>query len=391
MWLILITAACIILVIYHHLGYPLILRWVRQHKRGIAAPHTQHDLPCKPLVESQLPSVVIIVPAYNEATWIADKIRNTAALNYPAEKLTLLIGCDGCDDATYHIAQSTLSEPECQGLQAKVVNFVNNRGKVAVLNQLAKMAQGDLLAFSDTSALLSIDALLITAKHFQTPAVGVLNGSYCLLTQPNYGEQAYWQYQNRIKASEAQLGATLGAHGAFYVIRQALFRPLEADTINDDFILPMRLVADGHQFVYDDNIHAVEQEPSSEQQDHRRRQRIAAGNMQQLLRLKQLCLPRYKGIAFAFLSGKGLRVLMPYLMITALIGSGILAFTHAQFATVFWLQVLAYGIAAVELIFKPKRSPAWVKALGYLVAGHSAGLIGSMRYLLHLDKGHWSK
>lgn len=388
MWLIIVTSMCILLVVYHHLGYPLILRWISRRNM----PPTDAVYPPKqPLALDQLPSITIVVPAYNEQAWIADKIRNTAALNYPVDKLTLLIGCDGCTDATYQTAMATLQEPECQSMQAKVVEFKQNRGKVAVLNQLAQCSQSQLLAFSDTSALLSIDALLISAHHFSSPHVGVINSNYCLLTSLTQGEQTYWHYQNQIKASEAFLGATLGAHGAFYMIRRQLFTPLEADTINDDFILPMRIVAAGFESVYDINIHAIEQEPSDEKQDQQRRRRIAAGNVQQLLRLKQLCLPKYKGIAFAFLSGKGLRVMMPYLMIIALLGSAILASHNPWFAWGFWLQVMAYSLACIELKLKPQRSPVWLKALAYLVSGHLAGLIGSLRYLLQLDKGHWSK
>ncbi|NMV11706.1 glycosyltransferase family 2 protein, partial [Vibrio parahaemolyticus] len=101
---------------------------------------------------------------------------------------------------------------------------------------------------------------------------------------------------------------TIGSHGAFYTFRTHLFEPLEVSTINDDFILPMRIVLRGYSAIYEPNMLALELEQSSDDADFKRRLRISAGNMQQLMQLKKLLLPRYRGTAFAFLSGKVLRL-----------------------------------------------------------------------------------
>ncbi len=272
-----------------------------------------------------------------------------------------------------------------------IINFSRNRGKVAVLNELIADLDSELIALSDTSALISIDSLLIAAQRFKDPHIGVLNGHYQLLSPGSTGEKAYWNYQSSIKASEAALGSTLGAHGAFYLFRRTLFEPLAPDTINDDFILPMKIVAAGYCAAYENSINALELEKSDSSQDHLRRRRIAAGNFQQLLRLKQLFLPRYGGVAFAFISGKGLRVLMPFLMISALLGSLLLAPDYLLFSALAGLQLLTYLLASWELLCRPKRSNKISKLLAYLVGGHIAGLIGTLRYTLRLDKGRWTK
>lgn len=375
------------LVIYHHLVYPFILRWHhnRQPTKTVQVTPRNYTPSAN---DHTLPYVTLVIPAYNEAQWIADKIRNLAALDYPAERLQIVIACDGCNDNTNAIAINTAKEAECQHLHMTVLNFPQNIGKVAVINHVINNLRSDLVALSDVSALISIDALLIAAERFKDPNVGVLNAHYQLLSPGSIGEAVYWQYQSQIKASEAAMGSTLGAHGAFYLFRRELFEPLAADTINDDFILPMKIVAAGYRAEYENSINALELEQSDPNLDQQRRRRIAAGNLQQTLRLKHLLLPRYKGVAFAFLSGKALRVLMPFLMLASCLGCLLLAPHYELFLWLFMIQVIAYGLTAWELIFKPQKSNKINRTLAYIVSGHLAGFIGALRYLFKQDKGH---
>jgi cellulose synthase/poly-beta-1,6-N-acetylglucosamine synthase-like glycosyltransferase len=379
-----------LLVVYHHLGYPLILRWVqkRQTKKEVNN-HNRHYTYTS--IDKKLPTITIVIPAYNEQRWIADKIRNLAVLDYSPSRLKVIIACDGCTDKTSIIAQNTANEIECQHLNIIIRNFKINRGKVAVINDVMQDVHSELVVLSDVSALVSVDALLIAAEHFKDPSIGVLNGHYRLLDPGSTGEAAYWRYQSRIKASEAALGSTLGAHGAFYLFRRSLFQPLAPDTINDDFILPMEIVAAGYRAEYENSINALELEKSNDDQDHQRRRRIAAGNCQQLLRLKRLLLPNYGGVSFAFVSGKALRVLMPFLMIIAFIGSLMLSLDYLLFALLATTQLLAYLLASWHLLFRPKQASRLTETLAYLVGGHVAGLVGTLRYLFGLERGRWKR
>ncbi len=379
-----------LLVIYHHLGYPLVLRWIQKRRTSPAIKwRSRYYQPSGDDVT--LPTVTMVIPAYNEKLYIAEKIRNLSILDYPSERLKVIIACDGCDDDTAAIATQTANEPECQHLTVEVRDFQHNRGKVAVINDVLREVESDLIALSDVSALVSTDALLIAAAHFQDPGIGVLSGDYRLLNPGSVGESLYWQYQSRIKASEAALGSTLGAHGAFYLFRRSLFSPLAADTINDDFILPMNIVAAGYRAEYENLILTLELEQADNSMDYHRRRRIAAGNCQQLLRLKSLMLPSHGGVAFAFISGKGLRVLMPFLMIIALIGSVMLASSFILFAILAVLQLLAYLLAGWQVLAQPKQSHRAIQILAYLISGHAAGLIGSLRYLSGLERGRWKR
>ncbi len=376
------TILAIVLILYHHAGYPLVLRWL-----GTAAAPP-------PPIPSVLPPITLVVPAYNEAAVIARKIANLAALSYPQDRLSIIIACDGCTDETVAIARHAAAEhPACP---IEIRDFSYNRGKIAVLNDVLSPLATGIVCLTDASALLSADALVIAAAHFADPRIAVVAGTYRFATEGSAGETAYWRYQVAVKHRESALGGVIGVHGSCWFFRAGLARPLEPDTINDDFILPMRIVAQGYRAVYEQAIVATELEVASLALDRRRRLRIAAGNMQQLIRLAGLLHPRHGGVAFCFWSGKALRVLCPYLMIGAWAGSLILAFYGSLFFTfTFLVQTALYSLALTPLIlpmgFLEARLRRVVSLVHYLVIGHLMSLIGGTRYLLGLDRGRWHR
>ena len=174
------------------------------------------------------------------------------------------------------------------------------------------------------------------------------------------------------------------------MFRRHRFQPLASDTINDDFVLPMQIVAQGYRSVRESRFTALEMESSNEDMDFKRRIRISAANLQQLIRLRGLLHPKHRGLAFTFASGKALRVLMPFCMLIALLGSISLAFSSPWFALLALLQLALYGLAAISVGLSIGQHKA-LAALRYLVAGHLAGLWGSVRYALRLERGRWSR
>jgi cellulose synthase/poly-beta-1,6-N-acetylglucosamine synthase-like glycosyltransferase len=378
-----------LLVVYHHVGYPIFLNWYSRHhplksiKHKIRGYRTMKS-------DRRCLTVTILIPAYNEEQWIADKIRNIASLDYPRNKLKVIIACDGCSDNTVSIAEQTIQEAICADTHFEIRAFTQNQGKVALVNQQLKTISSDIIALSDVSALISIDALWIANKHFQNPHVGVVNGHYQLFNSHNEGENRYWQYQSKVKMNEATLGSTLGAHGAFYLFRTHLFEEMEANTINDDFMIPMTIVRKGYSAIYEPDMVALELEPTNQENDFRRRLRISAGNMQQAIRLADMFLPKYRGIAFAFMSGKGLRLLTPYLLIFCFISS-VWLIEHPLFSAAVVAQVALYSIALLSYYLPYIFCHKSCKVILYVVAGHYANFIGGLRYLFGLESGKWSR
>ena len=379
------------LIVYHHVIYPLLMRRFSAIAKPLA--HKAQAEPTSALTSS-LKSIAILVPAYNEADFIADKIRNVASLDYPAEKLELIIACDGCQDDTAAIARKTAREWLNASLNVRVIEYPQNRGKVALLNQLIPEIKADIVALSDASALISQDALHLANQHFLQPPVGVVAATYKILNPGSEGERQYWDYQIQIKRGEAAIGSPIGVHGALYFFRQALFKPLPADTINDDFILPMQIVSQGYRSIYDSTLIALELEVASLNMDQKRRLRIAAGNFQQLIRMPQLCSPKLGGTAFSFVSGKALRALMPFILLLQFLLCLLLGFDSIALLTLAALQLSAFFSARLSLLIPEHAWPKHrilkpLKLIFYLVNGYWSSLIGTLRYLAGWDRSPW--
>jgi len=235
-----------------------------------------------------------------------------------------------------------------------------------------------------------MDALLLAASHFCDCRIAVVAASYKLLQPGSDGEDTYWQYQSDIKLGEATLGDPIGVHGALYLFRRPLFKPLLADTINDDFILPMSMVTSGYRAVYEPKMVALELEQASRQMDLQRRVRLGAGNLQQLMRLPKLLAPSLGWTAFNFFSGKAMRAVMPLLIFIQLLLCTLLATYSLIFLTLSSLQLLGFFIAWLSGFLPQKSMHKYANILFYLANGYRCSLLGIVRYMLGLERGHWS-
>ena len=379
-----------LVIVYHHAGYPLLLKLMTKNLNNKAPGFYKRHYKVT-LQDNQLPDISLIMPAHNEAATIQDKIRNLAALDYPAEKLHIMLFCDGCTDNTALLAKEALQEPECHWLNVSIIEKQNNCGKVAILNEAISQAKSSIVALSDVSALLSADSLLIVAAHLSQQMTGVVCGSYHFYQSLSFGEQAYWQYQRQIKSRESALGATLGVHGAFYAFQRQLFEPVPTDTINDDFALPVQIVMKGYRCLYDQRIAALELEQATNEMDFQRRKRIAAGNVQQAVRHIGLLHPKFGKIAGNFFSGKFLRPFMPLFLSAALVTSVLLAYNALVFQTLLIVQLSVYLGTLFYLALGKQPDIKIFRVVFYLVSGHIAAGIGLVQYLSGHSKGRWKK
>jgi cellulose synthase/poly-beta-1,6-N-acetylglucosamine synthase-like glycosyltransferase len=375
--------ACIALILYHHLGYPLLLRLIARLRPSALSSQRTADAP------SRLPSITIVIPCHNEASVVARKIENVAQLDYPRESVSVVLVLDGCTDDTRVQAENAIARfsDTCRW---RIAEYRQNLGKVAVLNEEIAQTTSEIVALSDASALVNTDALLRAAAHFGAADVGVVCGTYVLQDGAEPGEQAYWAYQRKLKTQEARAAAPMGAHGAFYLFRHPLWTRLPPDTINDDFILPMRMVRDGYRAIYDEEIVATELERTAPGQDFRRRVRIGAGNMQQFLRLISLGNPRRGLTAFVFLSGKGLRALMPFILAAATVLSAALAARGEELYGYLFMAKLALVSAAMLGSFFPALGKVpFVGYLTYAATGHVASGWGAILLLAGRHTAVW--
>ena len=342
-------------VIYVYAGYPLLL-WLLQA--------VFRSSPRRQPIE---PSVSLLVAAYNESAVIADKIRNSLALDYPVDKLEIVVASDGSKDATAEIVRvfcqgesETRSATEGgteAGGRIRLLEYEKNRGKMAVLNDAVRELRGDIVAFSDASSMLAADSLRVLVQSFDDARVGAASGVYRLLkkdqAQLGSQEDLYWKYETFLKVQEAKLGAFTGAHGSLYAIRGALYPFPPLNTINDDFTIPMRILERGHRVAYEPG--AVAYEEAHEMEGFSRRVRITAGNIEQLREIKGLIWPPRPFVLFCLLSHKTGRLLVPVFMIIAF-GANIALRGQFLYNWLLLGQMLFYGLAGLGAVasLKPK-------------------------------------
>lgn len=375
------------IILYHHLVYPALLHSFAEAKRRRT---TIRVGSLAPLAAAEPPSLTVIVPAHNEAAVIASKIINLEELTYPRDRLRFVIALDGCTDETRRIAESAIAAtPSFRNFE--LAEYVSNVGKVAVLNEQIAKASSEIVALSDASASVGHDAAAAAARHFADARVGVVCGTYSISGSGNNGERTYWRYQTQVKADEGALAAPLGAHGAFYLFRRRLWSPLPADTINDDFVLPMKIVLDGFRAVYDETIIAAELERAPMKQEFRRRVRIGAGNLQQVVRLAKLGHPRRGWLAFIFLSGKGLRATLPFFLIVAFCANVALALSgQVLYQGILAAQMALIALAAIGASRAKALLPKPLDAVCYLIHGHAASTVGALLLLAGQKQQAWN-
>jgi len=353
------------LAVYVYAGYPLLLAVLRRVARNPVA---------KRPIE---PSVSLLVAAYNEADVIEAKIRNALALDYPAERLEIAIACDGPTDDTTAIAQRVGAESG-KG-RVHVFAYPVNRGKLYALNDTLPQLKGDIVAFSDASSMLAPDALRTLVMNFADEHVGAASGVYRVLRGEDAAlgkqEDFYWKYETYLKLAEADVGSILGCHGSLYAIRRALYPFPTPGTINDDYVIPMRILSRGYRVAYEPG--AVAFEEAHEMGGFSRRVRIMTGNFEQLREMKALMRPLRPGPLFFFLSHKAGRLVVPIAML-AMLGANLFLLDRPFYRAVFALQLAFYALvllgALVRLRPKILRLPYYfcmINAAAFLGMYHA--------------------
>lgn len=377
-----VVVAGLSLLVYHHIAYPVILSRLARNR--------QQPSPARPNAAPP-PTITMVVPAYNEEAHIEEKIRNIASLAYPPGRFRAVIALDGPTDETRPRAVSTAQTHDASALLS-IVEYERNIGKIAVLNDQIERTSSDIVALTDTSAILPQDALMKAAAHFQDPSIGFVAAGYRLVAPGSEGERAYMRQLAQVRRDEAILDSPLGAHGALYFFRRPLFQPFERDTINDDFILPMRIVEQGYRGVYDETIDTIEIETSGRHQEFRRRVRIGAGNLQQMMRLLPGLSRSRPWILFMFLSGKGARPLMPLVGLVVLLATAALAWRGSAIGgAILAIEVSALVLGTCAVAMRGRPMPRVMEWIGYLVEGHAASALGAAKLLAGTGISGWQR
>jgi cellulose synthase/poly-beta-1,6-N-acetylglucosamine synthase-like glycosyltransferase len=351
------------LIVYTHLGYPLLLLALsRLRRRG---------RPPTPPAEGEPPKVSLIVAAYDEEEVIAEKVANALALDYPRELLEVVVASDGSADRTAERAREA---------GADLVLELPRAGKVSAQNAAAERAGGQVLAFSDANSSWEPPALRWLVARLGDPAVGYVCGQVRFLTSGGDNlEGAYWRYEMAVRELESGLGGVTGGNGAIYAVRREAYVPL-GPSGSHDLSFPFELARRGYRSVYEPAARASEKMVPTLEGEFARKRRMMAG-LWDIVVGERMAAPRGYGPLFAFqlASHRLLRYLTPLLHAiafaanVALLGDGLLytVTLAAQLALLAPLRLARYYVTvtasiAVGLWDRLRRGApgAWEKAEG---------------------------
>lgn len=370
------------LLLYNYLLYPVGIILLARLRGGKAANG-------KDIVNSALPSVTLIIAAYNEERVIEAKIRNSLESDYPRKHLHILVVSDGSTDATPQIVQRFQDE----GVQS--LHEPGRRGKTAALNRAVACATSEIVVFSDANNMFEKNALRELVRHFSDPRIGGVCGLKQIYDSPeresSQGDSLYWKYESAIKESESRLGSITNADGEIFAIRRDLYEPVEETVINDDAEITLLLARKGYRVLYERRAVSHEHASISIEDDFHVKVRMVSGGFQTVARhWAFLLLPR-SWFAFCFLSHKLLRWLAPVFMILIAVSS-LWLISKPFFLGMVILQGIFYSLALIGWLAREGLGRNTVFYVPfYLCAMNLAALRGLWRFLAGTQTTQWRK
>ena len=338
-------------LLYVHFGYPMLLDvWRRvagrRVKKGSWEPTTSSAS------AFAWPTVSILIAVHNERDTIEAKLQNCLQLDYPAEKLQIVVALDAPTDGTDAIVAAF------ESTMISVVKLVQHKGKAGALNHAVVAARGDILVFADARQSFDRTALRELVANFHDPEVGCASGELILLDdegrEASDGMGIYWRYEKWMRAQESEIHSMLGATGAIYAIRRELYKPMLPDTILDDMAVPMNIVLGGKRAVFDGAAHAYDRVSASPEIEYGRKVRTLMGNFQLLARMPALLSPFHNPVWLQFMSHKVARLLVPYALVILFVAN---MFAHGAYVWLFAAQCAWYFLAGLGSLMS-RWSPA---------------------------------
>lgn len=378
----LLVAFSVLALAHSYLLYPLSLHiWLRFSRH-------RPELPPPPEV---WPRVAILVSAYNEQAGIAAKIRSFLQLDYPEERIELLIGDDASSDDTLARAQAAAAGSE----RIRLIPFARS-GKATVINALMQQTDAEIFVLTDATSRHAPDSIARLARWLTRPEIGVAAASL-IYEKPeaapgsDTGEGLYWRLETFMRRAESDLGAAMQPSGACYALRREDARPIPVDSLADDLHLPLSVVAEGKRLIIDPDARVYEELAVDQATEFRRRVRIGTGSFQILSRFVRLLWPGHGRLWYSYVSHKVLRWLGPVWMLVSLLGC--LPLLNSGIALGwFSIQLAGYAAVLVAWVFPALRARSRLLNLMYYFCAMNLALAaGGLVFLATDPTGRWEK
>lgn len=348
---------CIFIVFYSYLGYGIVIYFIVKIKNTLI----------QSLVfdKSFEPEVTLIVPCFNEAAYIEDKIQNSLELDYPTNKLKLIFISDGSYDDT---------QKKIKKYPSVIALHENKRsGKASAMNRAMKFVSTPIVVFCDANTVLNKEAIKELVKHYQDEKVGAVTGEKRIISTnkegaSTAGEGIYWKYESLLKQLDSDFYSVVGAAGELMSYRTSLYKEIPSDSLLDDLMQSMQIAINGYRVIYEKNAWAAETASANVKEELKRKIRISAGAWQSMLRLGKAFNPFHNfKLFFAFISHRVLRwTLAPLSLIILLIVNVLLASNADSIYFILLVcQLVFYSLALLGWYFENKRIKAKVLFVPY--------------------------
>ena len=381
--------AMLLIVFYTYLGYGILLYLIIRLKRFFKGKPLKTVLPS----DEELPTMTLMICAYNEEDVVAEKMANTLALDYPRDKFRIMWVTDGSNDRTNELLKAYP--------KVDIVFSPERRGKTAALKHGLRELKTRYVAFTDANTMINPDALREIARLFMDPTVGCVSGEKRVAARKEgemaaEGEGLYWRYESTLKKWDSELYSAMGAAGELYAVDPTLVREVPDEALLDDFMMSMYIVQAGRRIAYTPDAYALEYGSANIFEESKRKRRIAAGGLQSIWWLRSMLNPLHQPlVAFQYISHRVLRwsITPIALVILLIINVLLVALGAGTFYTIMLvLQLLFYLMALAGWWLDRKGHKNKLLYTAYYFVFMNINVFRGMSYLrTHGKSGAWEK
>jgi len=364
-------------VAYAYIGYPCAI-----YALSFWFPSAVHKKPFTP-------TMTILIAAYNEHAQIGTKIENCLALAYPPDRLDVIVVSDGSTDNTAGIVTEYARRFPTR---VSLISLPTRGGKANALNVGAGRARGEILFLADVRQRFDPKAAEALAANFADSSIGAVTGELLWIEEGNaerlQGLGLYWRYEKALRRAETRFGSTVVYTGAVSAVRRSLFPILPKETLVDDLVVPLRIMAQGFRVVFEPNARAVDWVSRIPWHEFSRKVRTLAGLFQTLVNFRTHVGSLGIRAWWQLISHKVLRLLVPYALLITFVSSLFLWGPFYRFALV--AQVSAYGLGLIGLL-SPKaiNKIRIISVPSTFLMLNLAAIIAPVRYLTGQSLDLW--
>jgi cellulose synthase/poly-beta-1,6-N-acetylglucosamine synthase-like glycosyltransferase len=361
---------------YVYVGYPLVVYLVSR-----LFPKNVHRGEFEP-------RVTILITAYNEEKDIRHKLENTLKIDYPKEKLEILVASDGSTDATDEIVREFATGG------VKLFRQEGRAGKTFTQNKAVEQAGGEIILFSDATTDYRADVLRKILPNFADQSIGCVAGKLIYVDDSKStvgkGAQSYWNYETFLKESESRAGSLIGASGCLYAVRKSAYQPMYAEACSD-FLICTVVFRQGLRSVYEAEAVCTEETNRQATKEMQMRVRVISQTLTDLWRNRDMLNPLKSGFyAVQLVSHKLLRYAVPAVLFLILFSSAVLAAQSNFYGLIFLFQAAFYLAAFAAWLLERSGVRLGILAMPlYFVLANIASLIAFYKFLRGERYARW--